>query len=211
MKTKSMCCQFICCSKTNAVLYVICIRRCEGAIVISSNDVLESVCYPLFLLSYTWFKVKMIVMSMLSGGGGFKAIGTAYWIVCFTIKQEKWPFVDVFLLAHSGGYIVCYSKSMNWGFVAFNIGSISLFAWYLHSYCFPQYPSILVICPDDTPCSVLHNFSSSKPICTWKGHVILETVPWLCEPWTTDHVAEAQTILHKGPSVLHNCTGHLYY
>lgn len=44
------------------------------------------------LFPCTWFQLKTIVKKyLLPQVGSLIAVGTGYWMLCFTIKKEKWP------------------------------------------------------------------------------------------------------------------------
>lgn len=47
---------------------------------------LLSFCFNLLILSCTWFKVTMIVIKCVLP----RVVSTACWMVCLTIKKEKW-------------------------------------------------------------------------------------------------------------------------
>lgn len=86
----------------------LCIRSCKWFHwTVLSERYFESVCsflfsvfcFVLFILSCTWFKVKTIVIKyVLPQVGWLIAVGTAYWMGCFTIKKEKWPLTCCVLI-----------------------------------------------------------------------------------------------------------------
>lgn len=79
----------------------------------------KSCCYYLLIscllfcplcFTCTWFELKTIVKKyLLPQVGSLIAVGTGYWIICFTIKKEKWPLIRCTdAVCGSSKHVVCW-------------------------------------------------------------------------------------------------------
>lgn len=163
---------------------VLCIRSCkwfQWAVCPLWKKFWSLFCYFLSLLLHyfvnsflhlvenqnVWYKVQYV----LSEVGWRNAVGTVYWMVCFTIKKEKWPVVD-FLFSW-------------WGQTGCVLSSHLII--YFMNKLFLQWSSMFEI-PNAS-----HNKNALKPFCSWRETGTLNTLGTLIQLWTmnrkTDHVA----------------------